>query len=250
MLKNRIELFRHGESKYRQEIVSWSEASDLTENGRRVVENNAIEMAKENVGIRTKVAIFSSPFGRTLETSLIIVRELNKFGIETENENDAPVLVRRSLQEQINFSNVTMNLLALGGEWDGTTGKTFIDSRRTNPKEKVTSRYFLEDALNMNHDAWEELPLDLKNKILAMETSDLIQGRIYRFVSSLGRKSLERDLSVVVTHDALLALLLEKAQSEITWVNPGERVSTEVVNGELVIRKVAGIDLNKELPLN
>lgn len=250
MSKNRLELFRHGESKYLQGIVSWNEASDLTENGRRIVRDNASKLAEENIGIKTKVAVFSSPLSRTVETSLIIVSELNKLGIETEAENGIPIFIRRSLQEQINFSNTTMNLLALGGEWNGISGKTFIDSKRTNPQGKSTSRYFLNDALNMDNDVWRELPPDLKEKILAMETSDLIQNRIYRFISSLCKKGTERDLSIVVTHDALLALFLKKANSEVTWVDPGRRVSSEVINNELIINKVADTKIEGRLPLN
>jgi broad specificity phosphatase PhoE len=249
MSKNRIEIFRHGESNYSQEVVPYNEARDLTENGIKIVRENARQLAKENIGIRTNIAVFSSPLARTLETSLIIVDELNQRGIKTESDNGIPIFIRKSIQEQINYSNSIMELLTIGGEWNGNNGKTLIDRSITNPENKTTERYILNDILNIKKEDWDKLPLDLREKILAMENSDQIQKRIIEFISSLCINSINRELTVVVTHDALIALLLRKAKSEITRIKPGERVTLDIVGNNLTVKSIAGVGIEKRIIL-
>ena len=236
---NRVEIFRHGVAKYAQGIVSWETAADLTESGRNVVKENAVRLANDYRGIETEVAIFSSPLGRTLESSLIIKDELDKAGLKTEGENGIPIKVRRCLQDQINFSNSIVKLLACGGEWSSIAGQIIIDPRRTNPTEIDTSKYCVADALNMGIEAWRALPDELKAKILVMETSEQIKRRILRFITSLGKLNINRDLVVVVTHDALITQLLKSYGDEMTRIPPGGRVTAEVSNGEFIVRNMA-----------
>jgi len=241
MSLNRIEIYRHGEATYRQEIVSLTEAHDLTEKGRKTVRLNARKTASENSGISTKVPIYSSPLGRTLETAKIIRDELLQNGVKTENEGDQPLFIRRCLQEQINFSYSVMNLLSSGGIWGGKSGSFKVDPKKTNPSMLSSADYILNDALNMSSSAWNELPSDLQRKILSMESGDRIQRRIVRFINSLGKTRTSTELSVVVTHDALIALLLSAAKSEVTKINPGEKVLIEIENNQLNFVSIAGI---------
>jgi len=102
-----LEIFRHGEALYRQDYVSWGEARDLTENGRRVVEVNARKYL-DNPG-SDRAIIISSPYGRTLETASIIARHLESIGVE------CLVRIRKCLQEQ-KYSYSLLKTLADGGE--------------------------------------------------------------------------------------------------------------------------------------
>lgn len=238
MSLNIIEIFRHGAANYCQEIVPWESAADLTENGRNVTKINAARLAQEYRGIKTTVSIFSSPIGRSLETSLIIRDELNKVGLKTEGEKGAPIIVRRCLQDQINFSNSVVELLARGGEWNGVAGQTIIDPLKTNPTGIDIGRYYVDDAVNIGVEVLESLPDDLKTIILSMETSERIQRRILKFINSLVKLNTRRDLTIVVTHDALIALLLKNCGSKVTRIDPSGRVTAEVVSGEFKVRKV------------
>ncbi len=64
-----------------------------------------------------------------------------------------------------------------------------------------------------------------------METGEQIQRKILRFITSLRKLSTKRELTVIVTHYDLIARLLKSAGSEMARINPGERVSVEVING-------------------
>lgn len=244
---NRVEIFRHGVARYAQEIVDWNVANDLTGDGLITVRANALRLAQDYRGIATKVAIFSSPLGRTLETSLILNDELTRAGLETEGEGGAPIIVRKCLQDQFNFSNSIIHLLACGGRWSGLDGEATIDPEQTNPAKKRADEYLTADALGLDKEVWGGLPLDLRKKILSMETVDQVARRFLRFMNSLGKLNKGRDLTLVVTHEALIGQLLRNAGSETTKVNPGGRVTAEIIDEELVISNIAGIIPRKKV---
>jgi len=231
MSSPRIEIYRHGEAYYQQGITILDEASDLTTRGKETIHRNGHETFVQNDRLR-RIQIFSSPYGRALETAKIIRQEFK--------DNNLPIYPRRCLQEQINFSYSTINILCKGGVWKDENGVHLIDPTLTNPLNLNQTEYNLSEALKIDPENWLKLPTTLTDRLRSMETSEKIQARIIRFIKSLSQKMTSTDLSIVVTHDALIALFLATAKSETTHVEPGNKVIIEVVNQRLHILSVAG----------
>lgn len=247
---NRIEIFRHGDANYQQGQVDWQIAADLTKNGKATIDRKARNLAEEYRRINTKVFVYTSPLARTIETALIIARELNNIGIEVEHDGDAPVITRKALQDQRNYSHSTMRLLACGGTWDEDGISFVVDPKITNPMGKKIEKYGVTDARKIDFANWVYLPEKLKKKIWAIETNDSVRKRGLTFLKALNKKIGEKELTIIVTHDAVISQLLDSAGSETTRINPGESVMVEKVKGDLLVRRIGEKGIIRPMRIN
>lgn len=140
----RVTLFRHGTAKYEQGKVSIEEANDLTEEGRRLVVEQANRLANE-IGQDEEITIWSSPMGRTLETATIIADVLRDHGFDIRlkkqvGEEDTPTTAENAIRvfealEEVRGLDIDLfSALVNGGSYTFSNGSTIsFDKNKTNP---------------------------------------------------------------------------------------------------------------------
>lgn len=85
-----IDIFRHGEAFYKQKILNGDQieqADDLTPSGREMVKRQAEHLVTE-IRPDEEITIYSSPYGRTLQTARIIADVFRKHGLKIRAKND------------------------------------------------------------------------------------------------------------------------------------------------------------------
>ena len=238
MVGDRIEIFRHGQAKYIQEMVDWQSADDLTETGKNQIRLGGRILAEEYAGVKTRVPIFVSPTARTMETGLILAGELQAKGLEVENEQGVPIIRRRILQDQRNYSQSVMKLLVNGGVWKENEISFEIDPRVTNPEGRLLTEYGVGEAKEIFSRDGKDIPPGLRKRILSIENRESIKQRGVLFLREMAKKTEDRELVVVVTHDVVIAQILSEINGRSTLINPGERVTMERESGNLVVRRI------------
>lgn len=197
---NRVVLFRHGETKYRQREVSLAEAYDLTEVGIAEVIGNTESLAV-TVGRKTNVFVFSSPLGRSLHSAKLISQVLREYGLRAANED---IIIVPNLTEVRNFSWPLFCPLVQGGEIEFAGSRFLVDSAKTNPQQVSVGEYFNEDYIRkIPPRIRRELPPWYVNIIDSFEKFASVSARLLEVLRLISCFDREDSLFIISTHDAL-----------------------------------------------
>lgn len=205
---------RHGEAQYVQAKVSLEEAQDLTPKGVEDVIKKA-QLLAQRIPYTATVRIWSSPFGRTLQTAAIVYRELlenkhrfavKKEGLKYSERNVIRVLNR--FDEVRNFDLHLFRVFLEGGEIPGHD--CVLQKSLTNPHSLSFVEYF-------NARAWESvagLPASVRAQMDMIEHPSFTQARLKKMLDRLETICLPQKTHIVlVTHQGLMeGLLADKVQ--------------------------------------
>lgn len=220
---------------YSQSVVAIGHENDLTPHGVETVQRITREIAKEMTGF-DRIHFFSSPIARTVQTASIAVESISP---------GSPLTVRKCLTEQINYSWDLMMVLANGGEYEVEKGEVIlVDANLTNPRGKRVEEYGANDIGRIDPRVWDQFP-QLAKKALSIESTEQVRARIHRFLQAVSRNVLDEQGVVIVTHDALIRPIVEKAG--VRSVTPGERVMLSVENGQVWLERIAGVPIPRKL---
>jgi broad specificity phosphatase PhoE len=210
----RVYITRHGETEYRQGIVSLGEADDLTNLGRDTVVMSAIDAAN-NMKINgiTKTRIKSSPYGRTLFTAKLWECFLRICGIETPNIEICPELTEI---KNLDYPGLLSKLIA-GGEISYSDGKFVVYPNESNPeKYPPYCYYFRRDCMHKLPEGFrKKLPREITDKIDATET---FVDATKRFKDVLGSLDSQVDAHVLVCHEGYTGEFVEMAAEKMGFV--------------------------------
>lgn len=236
-----INIFRHGESKYKQKEVSVEESSDLTAKGIEDVEKSAEELISY-INPGEEVEIWSSPTGRTLQTSKIISHVLEKNNIPLRKNG---IKIFEQLSEVKNFSWNFFYPLVVGGDVEIAGKKFFIDKSLTNPNDLSPAKYFLESGIkNIDSNYKQELPEEYIREVDGIEDFVDVTKRLMRPLSLLKNIKDKPYRIIIVTHDALSGFIANIfSNGEMQGINPGEFINLERKDGKLVVTKVGNLDM-------
>ncbi len=236
-----INIFRHGESKYKQKDVSIEESGDLTPKGIEDVEKS-VEKLISFINPGEEVEIWSSPTGRTLQTSKIISQILEKNSIPLRKNG---IKIFEQLSEVKNFSWNLFYPLVVGGEVKFAGKNFFINKDLTNPNNLSPSRYFLESGIkNIDLNYKQTLPEEYIDEIDGIEGFVDVTKRLMRPLSLLKNIKDKPYRIVIVTHDALSGFIANIFSSgEMHGIDPGEFINLERKEGKLVITKVGNLNI-------
>ncbi len=233
--KVKIDIFRHGEARYRQEEVPIEEADDLTEEGIEKVKKNA-ELIAESIKPDEEVAIWSSPTGRTLHTAKIIEEVLSKKNIPLR---EGGIRVFKELGEVKKLSWDVFASLVFGGEIECGGKKFFIDKNKTNPKNLNPREYFINDeAHKIPQAVKDELPEEYLQTIQQLEKYGEATQRIIRALERLEKLKDKNYRVIITTHEALTCFLANIFSQERTGLEPGEFISLEAKEGKLIVNSI------------
>jgi broad specificity phosphatase PhoE len=234
-----VNIFRHGESDYKKE-------EKLTEKGVDDVNKGAEELVKL-IGPDEEVEIWSSPSGRTLQTSEIIAQVFKKNGVAMRK--GAPKIFEQ-LSEVKNFSWRLFIPLVRGGEVEFAQKKFSIDNNLTNPQHMDSSEYFFRDGIRHIDPAYlQQLPLEYRQEIEGFENFAAATQRLMRPLSRVRSIKDKSYRIVMVTHEALTGFTANIfSGGEMRGINPGEFINLERVGNKLVCTRVGGLsEGNKDI---
>jgi len=228
-----VDIFRHGEAQYNEgKNVNLYDAKDLTLRGIRAVVINAHKIAKKYTP-NTKVGVFTSPYGRTLQTAKLIALVLVKKKIKVELINC------EELEESKNLSWPMLKALMTGGEY-AFQGKSFyINKNLSNPMNLTYPDFYIEDCISMiDTDTLSSWPKEFVSAISLTEKHSSASKRMITFLNRLRNqyKSFDQDNAVIVTHDSLVIDLVRQAsENKQKTLNPGEYVNARIYPTEIVV---------------
>lgn len=242
----RVDIFRHGKTKYEQKKVSIEEAQDLTEEGIEDVKVNAEKLA-DLIQPDEEVEIWSSPMGRTLHTAKIIVETLEQKGVRLRRKGDAKesgIKIFEQLSEVKNFSWNLFSPLITGGEVEFGGRKFIIDKNLTNPNDIGYPEYFTEDGIkDITPEAKAQLPEDYVREIEGFEKFIDVTKRMMKPLSRLKKLEDKSYRVIVVTHDALTGFIANVfSGSEQGGLNPSEFINLERKAGKLVATRIGELE--------
>lgn len=237
-----VNIFRHGEAKYNQkDVSSIEEAEDLTIKGIEDAKKSAEELANF-IKPNEEVEIWSSPTGRTLQTSKVISQVLEKKGISIRKNR---IKIFKQFSEVKNFSWKLFYPLVVGGEVEFAGKKFFIDKNLTNPNNLSPSEYFSESGIKYIDLSYKQkLPEEYVREIEGIEDFIDVTKRLMRPLSHLKNIKDKPHRIIIVTHDALSGFIANVfSYGEMNGINPGEFINLERKAGKLVITKVGNLDI-------
>ncbi|ETB64158.1 TPA: histidine phosphatase family protein [Candidatus Nomurabacteria bacterium] len=249
-----INVFRHGESEYKQKDVSIENANDLTEKGIEDVKDSAVKLS-ELIKPEEEVEIWSSPTSRTLQTSKIISETLKNKGIHIREkgcDNNFGVKVFDQLSEVKNFSWKLFYPLVNGGDVEFEGEKFLVDKKFTNPLDIHLNEYFSKNGIaTIDIDYKKTLP---SNYVKEIDGFEKFTDAVRRIIIPLSRLKKIKDKPyriIMVTHDVFSGFIANifsaGEDSEKHTINPGEFINIERDNDKLVATKVGDFsDGNKD----
>ncbi len=208
----RVTLFRHGTAKYEQGKVTVSEASDLTDEGRNLVREQAERLADE-IGQDEEITIWSSPMGRTLETATIIADVLREKGFtirlkkSVENGEMPPsaekaIRVFEALEEVRGLNIELFSVLVGGGSYtleDGT--EATFDKRKTNPDNLSFQDYYYRDGYKKYLLSDKNIPAEVQSSLNLLEEEADVHHRFDRNIERVSKvQSRKKQRVIIVTH--------------------------------------------------
>ena len=226
----RIYVFRHGESDYRQTFPSIEDANDLKKEGIKIVRQNAKELLALLKPIKGEVMqIYSSPHGRTLHTSKIILEELNNGKVLSKE-----IVVEEALADQRGYDYYLVSTLVNGGNINYKGIKFYVDKNITNPHRIKEKNYGAREIDNIPESFLKTLPKNYLNEIRKIEKPFKIRKRTFKVIETILKKS-RGGIFILVTHNANTNFLIEKLFPEASGalLKPGEFFSINK-NGSIV----------------
>jgi len=241
-----VNIFRHGQSQYRQEEVSIKDAGDLTMEGVEDVKKSAVELA-DLIKPGEEVEIWSSPIGRALQTAKIISQVLEQKHISIRkkgNLNKHGIKVFEQFSEVKNFSWKLFYPLVVGGEVEFAGKKFFVDKNLTNPAGLTPSSYFLQDGIkHIDLSYKQKLPEEYVQEIDGFEDFINVTKRLMRPLAQLKKIKDKSYRVIIVTHDALTGFIANIFSGEgMQGINPGDFINLEKKDGKLIATKVGNLD--------
>lgn len=247
----RIDAMRHGETEYRQGIVSIDEANDLTPEGGEEVTRSANKLADVILQELDEfpdlsVEIGSSPYARALYSAEITrdifrgkripLREDGKYFAGGVQVIDELGMFRRSVDWKL------LSPLIKGGKVN-FNGETFdVDNRRTNPNSFGVFDYLFKDGIgSIPNDVRAELPADYLQVIDGIEKTFDCTQRFMSCISGYAEVRGPRHV-VLTTHSELLYYPANVfSRGEVNLVDSGAFVSFERRDGKLVVTGVGDL---------
>lgn len=169
MPKHSVTLFRHGEARYEQGHTSLNEASDLTTHGRIDIETSSKRFLASLANSGQKLLVYSSPYGRTIESAQIIIDQAAAVGmLIQQHANSELINLQPDLEEVRYFNPKLLASFVFGGNFE-SNGQTYIaDPKITNPNSYTSLEYFNErEWANLDRDT---LPLQILEAIDELHT--------------------------------------------------------------------------------
>lgn len=233
-----IYVFRHGEALYGQGEVLIGEADDLKEEGTGIIEKNAEKIAgrvrKEE---KDGVIIYSSPFGRSLETARIISNILGA--------NSIPGVIESifALREADNFSWELFSPLINGGRVKFNSWTFSVNKQETNPLNLEPARYFFSGGINKIPASETKLwPKEFYDKVSGLESIWAITKRMIRFLKEMDIRVPFSRVPIISTHDSLIYFMSYIfTDGNSIGINCGEFVKLEKIDNRLFVREICGI---------
>jgi broad specificity phosphatase PhoE len=236
-----VDIFRHGETEYKQKEVPSEEANDLTEKGIADVRRNAEALA-ELIAPDEEVEIWSSPMGRTQHTARIIQEVLRDRGVKfhARKGHEPKVKVFEALTEVKNFSWNLFEPLINGGEMEFAGKKFFIDKNKSNPLGKVYPDYFTDGAIkDIPDEAMAEWPEEYARTIKGFETFVEVTRRLMRNMERIKKLQDKPYRIIFATHDGMMGFVANLfTKGKARGVDRGEFINLERVGGKLVATQV------------
>ena len=187
IIEQKVNAARHGEANYAQgKILKIADADDLTEKGKQDVIKNAGILAAD-IKPDEKAVIWSSPFGRTLQTAKLIVETLKEKGVnikekkgKAEDELDKAIRVFEQFEEVRDFNLEYFRAFLNGGKIQFEGKEVTLDPKVTNPNNLTFPQYH-------NQRAWTnvmspDIPVELMNTMNKIETEKDSNERMSRIL--------------------------------------------------------------------
>ena len=253
-----VHVVRHGPAKYEQE--AWQDphtADDLNAHMRESPLKNAEELregkeaavervrktAEEiaaTINPEEEVVIWSSPFGRTLETARIIRDVFEEHGLalrERGAHSNEKIQVFDQFGDIRNFEYDQFVTLADGGTLtiDGET--VVIDQKETNPEKLGYTEYYSSGAV---HDIPEHVkatwPAKLRESIEGMERFEEISERVISKLKNVSQTSDKDYRLVIVSHGSAADQLIRTYKPDaLTGLDPAEYVTVRRSGDKMVV---------------
>lgn len=195
-------IFRHGQSQYKQGMVSLGEADDLTLEGVRTVRDSADHLGKR-LDKSTPVLIHSSSFGRCLHTARIIGDTLSGLGFGVSG-----ITIDPTLREVENFDWSLFHPLVVGGELEYEGQRFGVDDSLTNPNGLSSVRYFRSDSAHrLSEEAKRSLPKEYLERVASFERYHSVSQRLDTKLDELSEA--KGEVPILCTHEALTGRFAE-----------------------------------------
>ncbi len=227
----RVTLFRHGTAKYEQGKVATSEASDLTDEGRNLVREQAERLASE-IGQDEEITIWSSPIGRTLETATIVADVLRDKGFEirlkksADNAEVSPsaentIRMFEALEEVRGLDIELFSALVDGKSHtleDGT--EILFDKSKTNPDNLSFQDYYYRGGYKKYLQSGESIPTEVQTSLNSLEQEADIHHRFDRNVDRVSKaQSDKKQRVIIVTHHVTMKDYTENQVRPADYIN-------------------------------
>jgi|SRR3989344_3077689 len=227
-------IFRHGESPYlqRNNDVELYEANDLTPKG--------IEQIKKSIDSiyfpsHKIIEIRSSPTGRGLHSSKIIIENLEKRLIK-----HSEIKKEQNLGEVNNFSWDLFCPLVYGGEVVFEGQRIFIDVNKTNPSKTQYQEFFAKGEAQRVVDLID-LPNSYKKEVKSFEKFEDVTRRLLNTILKAKATS-DKTENIFVTHDGLTGFLINlDSEGKLFGSNTGSYISVKMTDSNAYIYTVNGI---------
>lgn len=231
-----IYIFRHGESDYLQTFPSIQNADDLKKAGIKTIRQSAKELITLLKPINGEVIqIYSSPHGRTLHTSKIILEALTKGKIAVKE-----IKIKNDLGDQKGYNYQLVSALVNGGNVTYKGIKFYVDKSITNPYEINEKNYGAREIGNISGGYLKTLPKAYSNEIEKIEKTTMIRKRTFKAIDSI-LKNPKGGIYILVTHNANTNFLIEKLFSLTgqKLLKPGEffSISKKGENIQIIFKK-------------
>jgi len=182
---------RHGDSGYKQGIVSLEKADDLTEMGVLGVGINARQVVGAWEKMRLPIKISASPYGRTLHSAKLWKQVAKDYGLS------ATIEVVPLLGEVGGLDFKLIDALTRGGSYSHEGENVVFNVRETNPLA-MDYMTFYRNHFPISKDVI--LPEFVRNRLALMEKPEDVAKRFRGFMALVGSETGKR---VIVTHQAL-----------------------------------------------
>jgi len=227
----RVTLFRHGTAKYDQDKVLIEDAKDLTDEGRKLVREQAERLASE-IGQDEEITIWSSPIGRTLETATIIAGVLREKGFSIRlkkqvGEEEIPVAaenairVFKALEEVRGLDAGLFSALVEGGSYTFENGvEVSFDKNKTNPKNLSFQDYYYQGGYRDYLRDVTDVPAEVQASLNSLEEEADVHHRFDRKVKRVSKvESDKKQRVIIVTHHVAMKDYTEDKVQPADYIN-------------------------------
>lgn len=239
-----VHVVRHGKSLYGQrEVTSVEEANDLTPEAPAEIEANAQEFAQQIGQDDGEVEIWSSPYGRTLQTARIYWESLCEAGVRfhKNHEGKCPIKIFRAIDEHRYYPVDVVHALEAGGKVFFQGHAFTVDKKKTNPRNLDPVEYFFQHEI-------EKIPEKVKTKwpkeyqkvVAQLENVYQVTERMMRPLARLREVKDKNYRFIIVTHNRLMGFLAYIfTGGKRLEVEPGEMINLKRENGKLVVTSMS-----------